>query len=52
MDENISVAENQMISKNTDGSDAKVSSDPDVIWYNGKAYRYNSRSGDDAGHGH
>ena len=41
MDENISVAENQMISKNTDGSDAKVSSDPDVIWYNGKAYRYN-----------
>ena len=41
MDENISMAENQMISKNTDGSDAKVSSDPDVIWYNGKAYRYN-----------
>ena len=41
MDENISAAENQMISKNTDGSDAKVSSDPDVIWYNGKAYRYN-----------
>ena len=41
MDENISAAENQMISKNIDGSDAKVSSDPDVIWYNGKAYRYN-----------
>ena len=28
--------------KNTDGSDAKVSSDPDVIWYNGlRLYRYN-----------
>lgn len=41
MDENISAAENQMMSRNSDGSDAKVSSDPDVIWYNGKAYRYN-----------
>ena len=41
MEENISAVENQMKSRNTDGSDAKVSSDPDIVWYNGKAYRYN-----------
>ena len=39
MKDNASTVENRMESRDTENS--MISSDPDLIWYNGKAYRYN-----------